>query len=251
MFGISGQLSGTVSVLLAEKMVQIGGFRYFFILCAVASGISLLLSLLIRETVEKKPADLSFEQFLRKAMTRSVRIPFLTTFLFSMGITSYIVFLKPYTQSIGLNNVSYFFLPYTIAAIAVRLIIGDYPDRYGPKSVLYPALFSLAFGMFLIVFLPNTGGLIASGIFCGLGHGLVFPSLSTLIISRGGESYRGGFMTLYTLVFDLGALLGSPLLGLLVKGLDYRAIYFVAAVLVLSSVAALYFLDRPPSTARD
>jgi predicted MFS family arabinose efflux permease len=242
LFGISGQLSGTIGVTLAEKMVSLGGYPYLFILCAFLSGISLLLSFFIRETVEEKPV-LSVGQFWKRASHAHLRIPLLTTFLFSMGLTSYLVFLKPYAQTIMLDKVSYFFLACTISAIGVRLIGGDWPERYGPKKALTPALCSLALGIILIVLFPSTGGFIVGGIFCGLGHGLVFPILSAIIISRGGESYRGGFMTLYTMVFDLGALLGSSLFGLMAKGFGYTAMYLTAAALVFFGVVAFVRLD--------
>ncbi len=250
LFGISGQLSGTIGVALAEKVVGIGGYRYFFILCAMLSAISLLFSFFVREPVEEKREN-SLRQFWKRAAQAHLRIPFLTAFLFSLGVTSYIVFLKPYARTVGLNHVSYFFLAYTISAISIRLIAGDYPDRYGPKAALTPALCALAFGISMIVLLPSTGGLIISGIFCGLGTGLVFPILSTIIISRGGESYRGGFMTLYTLIFDLGALLGSPLFGLMVNGFGYGTLYFTAAALVLLGVTGFYCFDTEYKIAED
>ncbi|MBI3598154.1 MAG: MFS transporter [Nitrospirae bacterium] len=242
LFGISGQLSGTIGVTLAEKMVSLGGYQYLFILCAILSGISLFLSYFIREPVEEK-REISVERFWKRALHPDLRIPFLTTFLFSLGLTSFMVFLKPYAQTVMLHQVSYFFLAYTISAISIRLIGGDWPEHYGPKRALAPALCSLALGIAMIVLLPSTGGLIVSGIFCGLGHGLVFPILSAIIISRGGEPYRGGFMTLYTLVFDLGALLGSPLFGLMVNGFGYTALYCTAATLVFLGVMAFLCLD--------
>ncbi len=242
LFGISGQLSGTISVPLGEKMVSLGGFPFLFMLCVFFSGMSLLLSLFIRESVNQEPPQ---ESLWKRAFIPSLRIPFLATFAFSLGLTSYAVFLKPYALSVGLDRVSSFFLAYTVAAIAVRLIGGHWPDRYGPKLALYPALLSLALGMVLIFLVPTRTGLIVSGSFCGVGHGLAFPILSSIVIHRGGESYRGGFMTLYTLVYDLGMLIGSPFFGLIVKEFNYAALYVSAAIIVTSSVVAFAFFDKP------
>ena len=50
-------------------------------------------------------------------------------------------------------------------------------------------------------------------------------------------------MTLYTMVFDLGALLGSSLFGLMAKGFGYTAMYLTAAALVLFGVVAFVSLD--------
>ncbi len=242
LFGISGQLSGTIGVVLAEKIMGIGGYPYFFILCATLSFISLFFSYFVREVVEDD-REIAVENFWERALHARLRIPILTAFLFSLGLTSFIVFLKPYAKTVGLIHVSYFFLAYTISAMGIRLIGGDWPDRYGPKASLCPALCSLAVGLIILILVPTTYGLIAAGVFCGLGNGLVFPILSTVIIARGGESYRGRFMTMYTLVFDLGGLLGSPVFGLIVQGFGYTALYCTAASFVLMGVVAFYRFD--------
>jgi MFS family permease len=157
------------------------------------------------------------------------------------------VFLKPYAQSIGINHVSHFFIAYAMAAIGVRLIGGDWPDRYGPKLALILSLIALSFGILLLVLIPNTVGLVMSGIFCGMGHGFLVPILSVFVVGRGGESFRGGFITLYTMVFDAGVLIGSPLLGLIVKGFSYTALYITTAILILMSVLVLLSFGRSAS----
>jgi len=247
LFGISGQLSGTIGVTLAEHVVNLGGYTPLFIFCAILSFISLCFSYFIRDPIEDN-REVPLESFWKRALCSNLRIPFLAAFLFSLGLTSFIVFLKPYAKTVLLNQVSYFFLAYTLSAISIRLIGGDWPDRYGPKRALIPALCTLASGITMIVLLPSTGGLIVSGLLCGLGNGLVFPILSSIIISRGGESYRGGFMTLYTLIFDLGSLLGAPLFGLIVKGFGYTALYAAAATLVFLAVVVIFYFDSEPDS---
>ena len=240
-FGISGQLGGVISIPVAEKMVQMGGFPFLFIFCAAGSGISLLLCFFTHETA---CGEVAIEPFWRHAGKPSLHIPLLTTFLFAIGFASYMVFLKPYAFRVGIDQVAHFFTAYTLSAILVRLIAGDWPERYGPRLALVIALFLLSLGIILLVLIPTSEGLIASGILCGLGHGLIVPILSVLVIGRGGASFRGGFMTLYTMVFDAGFLIGSLILGLLVKGFNYEIIYITAAALVMMSALALIFLDR-------
>src|SRR3569832_918020 len=125
-------------------------------------------------------------------------------------MTSYMVFLKPYAFSVGMNSIAYFFLAYSLTAVAVRLIGADWPDRFGLKSVLYPAQLSLTAGVVLIFLLPSPAGLVFSGLLCGVGHGFIFPILSVLVVSREHEARRGSLMTLFTLLYDLGLLVGAP-----------------------------------------
>jgi predicted MFS family arabinose efflux permease len=242
LFGVSGQLGGIIGMPIAEKMVQMGGFPFLFIFCAAMSGISLLLCFFVHETAR---GEVPTEPFWRYAWEPRRRIPLLTTFVFAIGFSSYMVFLKPYAQSLGMDQVAHFFIAYAIAAIGVRLIGGNWPDRYGPKLALVMALLALSFGILLLAIIPNARGLIVSGFFCGMGHGFLVPILSVFVIGRGGESFRGGFITLYTMVFDAGFLFGSLLLGLIVKRFNYTAIYVTSAMLILISVFALIDFHWP------
>ena len=206
------------------------------------SGISLLLCLFVHETAR---GEVPIEPFWLQAWEPRRRIPLLTTFIFAIGFASYMVFLKPYAMSLGMHQVAHFFMAYAIAAIGVRLIGGDWPDRYGPKLALVMALLALSFGILLLVLMPNRGGFIVSGIFCGMGHGFLVPILSVFVIGRGGESFRGGFITLYTMVFDAGFLIGSLLLGWIVKEFNYTVIYITSATLILISVFVVIYFNRP------
>ncbi len=243
LFGISGQLSGTLGVPIAEKAVSLGGYPALFLFCASMSGISLLLCLCIRDTKQRK-SETDFKLFFQIAARAALRVPLLATFAFSLGTTSFIVFLKPYLLMTGVGRVTHFFLAYTLSAMAIRLIGGDWPDRYGQKWTLYPALLSLAIGILLLTRTPSLSGLIVSGILCGIGHGFAFPILSITVIERGGAVHRGALMALYTLTFDLGGFIGSPLFGWVVREQGYTTLYVVAALIVTFSVTVLAGFDK-------
>jgi predicted MFS family arabinose efflux permease len=248
LFGVSGQFSGTIGVPLAEAVIAAFGFPALFVLSAVFSGISLFLCLLIPETLKEKE-DLPSEPFSKLVFNPALRPLLLTTFAFSLGVTSYIIFIKPYAASVGIARVDSFFLTYTLMAIGIRVMGGAWPNRYGEKTVLAGALFSLVFGIILLAFIPSAAWLPVSGFLCGLGHGLVLPILSSMVIRQGGEASRGGSMTLYTLVFDLGILVGSPFFGWIVKTFQYTALYMTGAGVVLLGIVAL-FQFNPPSRER-
>ncbi len=236
LFAISGQLGGTLCIPIAEALVQRYGFQALFILCATMSVITLLLCLFIRDTAER---DIPIAPYWKEALKANLSVPFLTTFIFAIGLASVMFFIKPYAISVGIHQIASFFIAYTGAAMGIRLIGSHWPEQYGIRSALIFALLSMALGIVLIVLIPSTKGLIVSGILCGTGHGLIVPILSGWVVSCGGESFRGGFMTLYTMVFDLGVLIGSPLLGLIVKQWSYTALYIAAAGLILLSIVVL------------
>lgn len=246
LFGVSGHLSGAIGVPLGEQLIRVGGYSLLFKVCAGFAGLSILTSLYIREP-RHNAVGLSIRRFLQIALQRSTRIPLMTTVSFALGIASYMVFLTPYAKSVQLAFVSYFFLTYSLTAITIRLIAGSWPDRFGLKKVLYPSLVSLASGIVLISFWPTPAGLVISGMLCGLGHGFIFPILSTLVINRGHDGNRGSMMTLFTLFFDIGIFIGAPFWGVIAKWYGYQPMFFLAAAVILLSLASFLFLDREPS----
>jgi len=243
LFGVSGHLAGALGVLLGEQILRLEGYGTLFKVCAGLAGLSILVSFTIQEPSGQGEAPPT-EGFLKTALKRPIRIPLAATFAFAVGMTSYMVFLKPFALSIGLSSISYFFLAYSLTAVAVRLIGANWPERFGFKRILYPSQLSLALGIVLIYLRPSLGGFVLSGLLCGIGHGFIFPILSVLVISREHEARRGSLMTLFTLLYDLGLFVGAPMLGLIAKRFGYPSMFVAAASVVLTSWVLFVFLDE-------
>ena len=75
-----------------------------------------------------------------------------------------------------------------------------------------------------------------TGMLCGIGHGYGFPILSSIIIEVADAETRGSVVTFYTLLFDVGFLIGAPLWGLLVSLGGYNVMFTAAAVVVLGGI---------------
>jgi len=242
LFGISGHLSGSVGVMLGEKIIGLWGYNGMFLACASLSLVSLLISLRIRDPGhhhhETEPMS-----FIRIFMTPRLRIPLVATITFAVGLTAYMVFLKPYALSVGIGSVSSFFVTYTLSATGIRLIGGHWPDRFGLRRVLYPAMGSMSLGILLFTIQPTFSGLVISGILCGIGHGFMFPILSVMFLATAEEENRGSLMSFFTMLIDIGLFIGAPLLGLIAKGGNYVTMFIVAAVFQLASLGAFAFLD--------
>ncbi|HIE65175.1 MAG TPA: MFS transporter [Nitrospiria bacterium] len=245
LFGVSGHLSGAIGVPLGEYLLRIGGYSLLFKACAIFATLSVLTSFYIREP-RHNALSLSIRRFLQIALQRSTRVPLMTTLSFALGIASYLVFLTPYAKSVQIEFVSYFFLAYSLTAVTIRLTAGDWPDRFGLKKILYPSLISLASGIVLISFWTTPVGLIISGMLCGLGHGFIFPILSTLIINRGHDGNRGSMMTIFTLFFDIGIFIGTPFWGMIAKLYGYQTMFSLSAAIILLSLGSFLLLDKEP-----
>jgi MFS family permease len=75
-----------------------------------------------------------------------------------------------------------------------------------------------------------------TGMLCGIGHGYGFPILSSIIIEDADAETRGSVVTFYTLLFDVGFLIGAPLWGLLVDIGGYNVMFLAATVVIVGGI---------------
>ncbi len=253
-FGVSGILPTALAPALGEELVLRSGFPAMF-LAAIAFSIA---SLVFTWRLHEPDAD-AFETgthgFWRIAAEKGRLGVWLTAFAFSLAMSSYVAFLEPYAHDRGLQRASVFFLAYSFAAVMLRTFGRTLPDRVGPRRMLVPALASLGIGLYLVARFDAFAGLGAAGLFCGMGHGYLFPILSSMAIEGTDRQRRGSAMSFFTAVFDLGQMVGPPVFGLVAQAAGYPAMFLTALAGVAASLVGWIVVNlrevRPVSTAGD
>jgi predicted MFS family arabinose efflux permease len=87
---------------------------------------------------------------------------------------------------------------------------------------------------------------VAGAIGMGAAFSLLFPSLSLVAINRVGPERRGVAMGTFTASFDLGMLVGSPLVGAAAALGGYSAAFYVAAFASLACATLSFSMSRRP-----
>ena len=234
-FGIAGHLSGSISVMLGEWMIWLGGFSALFISGAVMSLIAVIFFSMLSEP-DFKRLEKSSPSLWEIAKDQRFVVLWIVSLSFSLGLTSYFIFLKPFAETVGLTNVSFFFTTYSSVAVLIRLFGARLPQQLGEKKVLSISLGCLAIGILMISHLPTIWGLMFTGMLCGTGHGYGFPILSSILIKNTSRKIRGSVITFYTLLFDIGFLIGAPLWGLLVTISGYNMMFLTAALMIIGGI---------------
>jgi predicted MFS family arabinose efflux permease len=234
-FGIAGHLSGAIGVMLGEWLIGFAGFQALFMFGAVVSMIAVVFFALLSEPKFTGSAH-SNQSLWRIVKDQRFAALWILSLAFSLGLASYFTFLKPFAESVGLSNVSFFFTTYSSVAVFIRIFGARLPQQLGEKLVLTISLGCLAVGIILIVHLPTTWGLMITGMLCGIGHGYGFPILSSIIIEAADAETRGIVVTFYTLLFDVGFLIGAPMWGLLISLGGYDMMFTAAAMVVLGGI---------------
>jgi len=128
--------------------------------------------------------------------------------------------------------------------VLVRLFTGWLPDRIGPKRVLYPAMVVFASGFILLSAAHSALAIVIAGVFCGAGHGYGFPILFALCFTRARVVARGTAAVIFTGLFDVGVLVGAPVLGWIVSRWGYPTMFRVASLWVALGLLSFAFWDK-------
>jgi len=121
--------------------------------------------------------------------------------------------------------------------VATRLIGGGLPDRIGAARCAVGAALIEAVGLVLLGVAETLPLAIVGAIGIGAAFSLLFPALSLLAVNRVVPERRGAAMGTFTAAFDLGMLIGSPLVGGAVVLGGYSAAFYVAAAAALACAA--------------
>ena len=249
-FGVSGMLPMALGGLLGDIVLRFGSYRILF---GVTAGVALL-ALLVSIPLPEPERDRSVApRGFFSALVQPDLLPiwFVGT-IFATALAAIYTFLKSYVSETGLGSVGLFFAAYAATTIVLRMLAGSAPDRFGPMRVFYPAMLSLAIAMLAMALAKSTALLLAGAVLAGIGHGFIFPILTTLVVDRANPADRGSAVSLFTAVFDAGIFAGGPILGWIAgPEKDYRQMYLVAGALPLLGAAAFHLWDRrvrPPGT---
>lgn len=238
MFPIS--LGGVVGDAILARTSYDG----LFLASAGFAAASFLFSLPLQEKIRVPRADDPPPGFRHALLQRDLLPLWFLGAVFGLVLAGIFVFVKRFVMETGVASVGSFFSAYTGAALLVRLVGGRLPDRVGPKRVLLPALATLVAGFGCLAAAEGRREVLAAGVLCGLGHGFIYPTLSSLVVSRASEAGRGAAISIFTALPDVGGLLGAPLLGGVIEARGFSQMFAFGGLLFALGSLTFVLWDR-------
>ncbi len=153
-------------------------------------------------------------------------------------------FVAQYGKQIGIFNAGIFFLFWAGGIITSRVFAGKLVDRGKIHEVNVSAMAIVAIAFFAFATIHNIYAFCISGLFIGVGFGMMFPALQTLYINLAENSQRGTANSTYLIGFDLGLAIGMLLGGYITGFFSFETLYLVASGLCLFSVLIYWTCSR-------
>jgi MFS family permease len=162
-------------------------------------------------------------------ISREALGPGVTFALSVVGFAAVSAFIVLSLDQRGIGHGAQVFSVFAGTVVATRLVAGGLPDRIGAARCAVGAALTEAVGLLLLGAAESLPVVIAGAIGMGAAFSLLFPSLSLLAVERVVPERRGAAMGTFTANFDLGMLVGSPLVGAAAALGGYSAAFYVAA----------------------
>ena len=188
----------------------------------------------------------------RKGLVLSFAAVFAQYFTFGGIVT----LLPLYVKDLGMDafRVGMLLTVYTVVFIAFQVPSGILSDRLGRKRLVYAGLGLGAAALFLLPRVTGFGALAAVMGVYGAAFGMLFPSVSALVVDHAAPEERGLASGVFHALVTAGVAIGAPILGGFgsVFGLT-AGLTVTPVVLALVLVIGALFLrgpSRPPESAR-
>ncbi|HEY6744658.1 MAG TPA: MFS transporter [Mycobacteriales bacterium] len=178
---------------------------------------------------------------------RGAVVPGIALSLASLGYGALAAFVALHLQDRGISGGIAAFNAYGVTYVGVRLVLGNWPDRFGPRRVAFWSGLVEAVGLLLVALAPSLWVAVAGGAIMGAGLSLLFPALALIVINQTEPSQQGGAIGTFTSFWDLGVALGGPIGGVIVGLSDYPQIFYVMLVAAVASAGLGSLPIRTPT----
>ncbi|MBZ0288409.1 MAG: MFS transporter, partial [Anaerolineae bacterium] len=134
---------------------------------------------------------------------------------------------------------------YVLVFAALLLTMGGLGDRFGRKKALQIGLVLFGIGSLAAALSPNTGVLIASRAFLGIGGATIMPATLSIISATFPANERPRAIASWAAVFALGVGIGPLVGGWLLEHFEWNSVFLVnLPVIAVALIGGAYTLGE-------
>ncbi len=222
-------------------------FQALFLVCTGLSLCCLFITLKLKKLQSVPLADLSLQK--QPFLSREALPPAIIAFLITITWGALTAFFPLYALSQGVDNPGIFFAAFAITLILVRGLGGRILDIYSREKVIFPCLFNLVISVTILAFSTTLTMFILAAVIWGMGTAFLYPSLVVYALDRAGSS-RGPAMGTFTALTDLGAGMGSVIMGVILELTNYPIMFLCLALTGIINILYFYFAVRKKGRER-
>ncbi len=228
-------------MLLVNRFDFPFNFELLFLVSAALSLCCLFITFKLKKLQSVPSVGLSLQD--QPFLSREALPPAIIAFLVTITWGAVTAFFPLYAVSQGVDNPGLFFAAFAITLILVRGFGGRILDIYSREAVILPSLFSLVISMAILAFSRTLIMFVLVAIIWGTGTAFLYPALVAYTLDHTGSS-RGPAMGTFTALTDLGAGMGSVIMGVILEFTNYPIMFSCLALTGIINLLYFYFAIR-------
>lgn len=240
MFTLFAMFGVGIASSSASWIHSTGGFLFVIAMGTTATLLSLLL-FPKNPPLKIKPARADTLPLSSVVTNPGVYISTLSLTAVNICFASIMTFLPLLMVSKGITDFTGFYVAYAGAVIASRMWVRKLCAVLSPERLSYYILLLFTITMGIIAYFQSPLALLVCGASLGIGYGLAFPAMATIITACTQPANRGAAFGFYTMAVDAGFGAGAIIMGIVADLWGYNAV-FLAAGLYTALYSASYRL---------
>lgn len=156
----------------------------------------------------------------------------LCQFAASFSFSAILTFIPLAAIDKGVNFYSLFFIAFAISVVFSRIFVQKINHMLGLVNAIVYSSITMLFSILLLLITISPVILTISGIFFGLGFGIVYPTLVLLLVERINQTNRGTALGIMIAAGDIGNALSAAILGGVAEHLGYFVLFSMTALLL-------------------
>ena len=205
----------------------------------ITSCVGLAAAVPIPEAAVPRGKPLAFRQVLSRVLPHGMSLA-----LASTGFGTIASFMVLYFAHFRWANAAFALSSFGGAFIIARLLFAKSINRWGGFPVAFVCMAVEIAGLLFLWLARVPSMAFAGAALTGFGFSLVFPALGVEAVHSVSAENRGSALGLYTAFADLSLGLIGPVIGLIVAGFGYSAIFLFAAIMAGVALALAIRLQR-------
>lgn len=203
------------------------------IVCGVTATIMSLLFFPRKPQIKANLATGESLPFRTVAAKPGIFIPTANLLGVCMCFGTIMTFLPLMMLSYGMTRFSLFYIAYSITVILSRFWVSRLCDWLAPERLAFYVILTLGLTMLAVGEFVSEWVMVLSGAGIGIGYGLAFPTMATIVTAHAEPVNRGTAFGFFTMAIDTGFAVGAIGMGMVAAVWGYQAVFIGAGIYML------------------
>tara|TARA_B100000959_G_scaffold35132_1_gene33539 strand:- start:3471 stop:4553 length:1083 start_codon:yes stop_codon:yes gene_type:complete len=222
-------------------------FSLAFIVASAVALVSFFVCLTMSDSRTRMPITPQNENEMSDApfISRAAIFPTLIflTYAFTMAPVSTFLPMLSDVRELGVNP-GFYFTILSGMTMLTTLVSGRIADKFGRSAVIIPGLTLVSVAMFMLSGSFTSGMFFGAAFFHGVGYGLIYPGINSLVIDRVPANERGSAIGTLQQAWDIGASGGNFIVGPIIGALGVGSAFVVVGAGVATGVVGFITGNR-------